>query len=197
MREEGRLAMHGLINRSIQCFLRDTYGTALWTRVAAAADVSAEGFETMLTYAEALTDRVIDVAARELDRPREALLEDLGTYLASLEPLRRLLRFGGVDYTDFLHSLDELTERAHLAVPELDLPDIRLIPVGPDRYRLACAGRRGYGAVFAGILRAMADDYGALALIDAEEGAEAVGIELLQSRFAEGRRFDLALGSGR
>ena len=71
---------------------------------------------------------------------------------------------------------------------------MHLKPLGPDRFRLVCGGRRGYRAVFAGILRAMADDYGALALIDAEEGAEAVAIELLQTRFAEGRRFDLALG---
>lgn len=188
--------MHGLINRSIQCFLGDTYGVALWSRVAVAAGLPPEGFETMLTYEEAVTDRVLDLAAEDLAKPREALLEDLGIYLASLEPLRRLLRFGGVDYADFLHSLDELAERAHLAVPELDLPEVRLIPLGPDRYRLICARRRGYGAVFAGILRAMADDYGALALIDAEEGAEAVGIELLQTRFAEGRRFDLAVGRG-
>ncbi|HPE24434.1 heme NO-binding domain-containing protein [Albidovulum sp.] len=186
--------MHGLINRSIQCFLRETYGAALWSQVAQAADVSPEGFETMLSYDEAITDRVIDLAARDLAKPREALLEDLGIYLATLEPLRRLLRFGGVDYVDFLHSLDDLAERAHLAVPELDLPDVHLKPLGPDRFRLVCAGRRGYRAVFAGILRAMADDYGALALIDAEEGAEAVAIELLQTRFAEGRRFDLALG---
>ena len=28
--------MHGLINRSIQCFLRDTYGAAFWSAVARA-----------------------------------------------------------------------------------------------------------------------------------------------------------------
>ncbi|MCV2868787.1 heme NO-binding domain-containing protein [Defluviimonas sp. WL0002] len=186
--------MHGLINRSIQCFLRDTYGAAVWSRVSAGAGLPPEGFETMLAYDAALTDSVIDLAAQELGKPRDALLEDLGIYLVSLEPLRRLLRFGGLDYVDFLHSLDELAERAHLAVPELNLPDLRLIPTGAGRYRLCCARRRGYGAVFAGILRAMADDYGALALIDAEEGAEAVAIELLQAQFAEGRRFDLAIG---
>ena len=50
--------------------------------------------------------------------------------------------------------------------------------------------------VRAGLLRAMADDYGALAVLEAlgdgpGGGEEVVGIHLLESRFAEGRRFDL------
>lgn len=186
--------MHGLINRSIQSFLRDTYGAAAWAQIAEDAGLPAEGFEPMLQYDNAVTDDLLDAAARRLAKPRDALLEDLGIFLVSLEPLRRLLRFGGVDYVDFLQSLDDLPERAHLAVPELDLPDLRTVPSGQGRYRLTCHGRHGYAPVFAGVLRAMADDYGALALIDAEDGAEAVGIELLQARFAEGRRFELAAG---
>ena len=35
--------MHGLINRSIQHFLSDTYGTAIWSEVAAIADAPAQG----------------------------------------------------------------------------------------------------------------------------------------------------------
>lgn len=189
--------MHGLINRSIQRFLRDTYGAAIWSQIAEQCALPVAGFEAMLQYEPAVTDQVLDAAARRLAKPREALLEDLGIFLASFEPLRRLLRFGGVDYADFLQSLDDLPERAHLAVPELDLPDLHLSPVGPGRFRLTCAGRSGFAAVFAGILRAMADDYGALVLIDAEEGTETVTIELLQARFAEGRRFDLAMGGTR
>ena len=88
--------MHGLINRSLQSFLRDTYGIGLWSSVADEAGVPTEGFEAMLTYEDALTDRVLACAATALAKPREALLEDLGMFLVSLEPLRRLLRFGGV-----------------------------------------------------------------------------------------------------
>ncbi len=110
--------MHGLVNRSIQCFLRDTYGAELWAKVASEAGISPAGFEALLSYDDGLTDVVIDAAARRLGKPREALLEDVGIYLAGLEPLRRLLRFGGVDYVDFLQSLDELPERVRLAVPK-------------------------------------------------------------------------------
>lgn len=186
--------MHGLVNRSIQSFLRDTYGADLWSRVALAAGVGADGFEAMLSYDDALTDAVLDAAAAALIKPRAALLEDLGIYLVGLEPLRRLLRFGGVDYVDFLHSLDELPDRVRLAVAEIEMPEIDLTAAGPGRFVLRCHGARpGFGAVLAGVLSAMADDYGALALIDAgAEADETITIELLQTRFASGRRFDLA-----
>lgn len=185
--------MHGLVNRSLQCFLRDTYGVPLWGDIAEATGVGAQGFEAMLSYDDALTDAVLDTAAKALSKPRAALLEDWGMFLVSLEPLRRLLRFGGVGYVDFLQSIDELPDRARMAVPDLDMPELILTPRGVDHFVLTCrAANPGFAQVFAGILRAMADDYGALALIDLAEGGDTIVIELLQSRFAAGRAFDLA-----
>ncbi|MFA5537919.1 MAG: heme NO-binding domain-containing protein [Gemmobacter sp.] len=194
--------MHGLVNRSIQCFLRDTYGPGCWAAVARAAGVGPGGFETMLHYDDALTGAMLDAAAGQLRRPREAVLEDLGIYLISHpgpEFLRRLLRFGGVGFADFLHSLEDLPERGRLAVPDLDLPELKLAEqAGPGRYDLICrGGPPGIGHVVAGMLRAMADDYGALALVDhagATAGEERISIHLLDSRFAAGRPFDLAAG---
>jgi hypothetical protein len=195
--------MHGLINRSIQCFLRDTYGEALWLAVVRRAGLGFDSFEAMLSYDDRLTGTVIDAAAVLLDRPRESLMEDLGTYLVShpnLESLRRLLRFGGVGFVDFLHSLDDLPDRARLALPDLDLPRIVLEDAGEDRFTLHCtSGIAGAGHVVVGLLRAMADDYGALVLLDHSGGGpdnEVVSIHLLEQQFAAGRRFDLALRAG-
>ena len=47
------------------------------------------------------------------------------------------------------------------------------------------------------MLRAMADDYGALVLLDyaePQDGLETVAIRLLDAAHAEGRRFSLAAG---
>ena len=192
---EGKI-MHGMINRSIQCFLRDTYGAELWAQVAEDAGVSVRGFEALLRYDDAVSETVLAAVSHRLDKPREAVLEDLGIYLAHLEPLRRLLRFGGVDYPDFLQSLDELPSRARLAVPDLEMPELAILSLGGGRFRLECRHERaGFGAVFAGVLRAMADDYGALALIDAtasDAACDTVSIELLEVQYAVGRGFDLA-----
>ncbi|WP_145104008.1 heme NO-binding domain-containing protein [Cereibacter sediminicola] len=191
--------MHGLVNRALECFLRDTYSPALWAEVAHGARLGFGSFEPMLIYDLSQTEAVILSAAARLDRPRETLLEDVGTYLVShptTERLRRLLRFGGVTFGDFLHSLDDLPDRARLALPELELPDLRLTATGPHRFRLVCASPiAGMGHVMLGLLRAMADDYGVLVLLEhrgqSAEG-EVVSIALLDAAFAAGRPFDLA-----
>jgi hypothetical protein len=195
--------MHGLINKALQCFLRDTYGEELWLAVARDARLGFDSFEPMLHYDTDQTRAVIAAAARRLDRPSETVLEDLGTYLVShpnLEPLRRLLRFGGVTFPDFLDSLEDMRGRGRLALPDLDLPVLELRQEGEDRYRLACRSPlAGAGHVVMGLLRAMADDYGALVLLDhlgAKDGEEAISIHLPEPRFAEGRRFDLSLHGG-
>ena len=192
--------MHGLINRSIQCFLRDTYGHGLWLAVARRAGVGPEGFEAMLTYDNAVTEAVLAAVAAELARPRETVLEDLGTYLVShpnVEGLRRLLRFGGAGFVDFLHSLEDLPDRTRLALPDLDMPGLDLEDQGKGRFRLLCRGMiPGVGHVAVGLLRAMADDYGALVLLEHDgdaAGAEVISIELLDGAYAAGRRFDLAV----
>jgi hypothetical protein len=195
--------MHGLVNRSIQCFLRDTYGEELWLQVAQDAGLGFDSFETMLSYDDRLTGAVIDAAARRLDRSRDTVMEDLGTYLVShpnRERVRRLLRFGGVGFVDFLHSLDDLSGRARLALPDLELPRLALEDDGDDRFTLHCAFPvEGSGHVVVGLLRAMADDYGALVLLDhSADGpdSDVVSIHLLEHQFAAGRSFDLAQRAG-
>lgn len=194
--------MHGLINRSIQCFLRDTYGARLWDTVAAEAHLGFAGFEAMLTYDADVTDRVLSAAVRVLARPRETILEDLGTYLVShrnVEAVRRLLRFGGVTFADFLNSLEDLPERGRLAVPDLDMPDLCLIE-GPDgtAMLLARSDLAGVGHVAVGLLRAMADDYGALVMLEhmgSQDGWEKVSIRIADRAWTAGRRFELARGA--
>lgn len=187
--------MHGLINRSMQNFLVDTYGRDAWCGIASGAGLDEAGFETMLTYEDALTLRVLDAAAGRLGKSRETVLEDMGTYLVShpnRSSLRRLLRFGGDGFVDFLHSLDDLPDRARLAVPDLEMPILRLRDLGGGQYRLDCGlDRPEVLHVVIGALRAVADDYGALA-IAGTAGDRAISIHVLSTSFAEGRQFDLA-----
>jgi len=195
--------MHGLVNRSIQCFLRDTYGVETWATVAGLAKLGFDSFEAMLSYDAALTEAVLDAAGRTLDKPRDVLLEDLGTYLVShpnVLALRRLLRFGGATFEEFLHSLDELHDRARLAVPDLSMPLLELRDHGAQAFTLMVThDHPGFGHVMVGVLRAMADDYGALALLEYQgrkDGTETIGIELLVTGFAEGRHFELGAQAG-
>lgn len=190
--------MHGLINRSIQNFVTDSYGRQSWVDVALSAQLGFIDFEGMLKYKEIMTPRIIDAMCKVLARPRGEMLEDFGTYLVShpsLEAVRRLLRFGGVDFEDFLYSLDDLPDRARLALPDMNLPRVELHCDGEGQFNLVCdAPVVGYGHVMLGVLRAMADDYGALAVLEHRGnalGVETITIQLVEPDFAEGRQFKL------
>jgi len=191
--------MHGLINRSFESFLKVTYGASLWAGIAEELDAGFEQFEPVLHYDDALSYQMLESASNRLAKPPETLLEDFGTFLVAApaaERVRRLLRFGGVDYEDFLASLEDLRGRARLAVPDLDLPQLELEDRGGGLYRLVCRSpHKGFGHVYLGMLRALADDYGALVLIEFDgdaDGAEVLTIRLADVDFAEGRAFDLA-----
>jgi hypothetical protein len=195
--------MHGLINRAVQCFVRDTYGAERWLETARAAGLEFSDFEPMLHYEDALTEVVLDTVAGQLGVPPETVLEDIGTYLVShpnAEALRRLLRFGGVTFIEFLHSLDDLPDRARLAVSDLELPSMELREHAANRFSLICQGAHsGFGFVMMGVLRTLADDYGALVFLEHQGGGhniEVIEITLIEAAFAEGRSFELGARAG-
>lgn len=197
--------MQGLINRAIERFVRDSYGDEPWRDLIVRLDPGYDTFEPMMRYDPAVTRQVLDELEAQLDRARDDLLEDIGTYLVShpqVEPIRRLLRFSGVDFVDFLHALEDLPDRARLAVSELDLPGLSLHAHGAGLYRLDVGlcdtGGLRFGRVMMGILRAMADDYGALVMLDHRGTTathELIEVRLLDVGFASGRVFDLGAGS--
>ncbi|MGR3455119.1 heme NO-binding domain-containing protein [Pseudooceanicola sp.] len=195
--------MHGFINKALQRFACDTYGTALWGRVTRAAGMEQPEVEAMMPSDPAVTEALLAAMAGTLERPREAVLEDVGTYLVSHPAsagIRRLLRFCGAGFEDFLYSLDELPDRARLAVSDLDLPDFDLRPTGPDRFSLSCSPPLpGFGHVLVGLLRAMADDYGALVTLSHRgdgAGRETVEIAVILAGYTAGRDFDLGARVG-
>ena len=190
--------MHGLINKAIQCFVLDTYGRETWREMAQSAALPVMQFEAMLIYEDTLTEQALDATARFLDKPRTDVLEDIGTYLAShpnVEALRRLLRFGGAHFIEFSYSLDDLHDRARVAVDDLDLPRLTLVRHTENHYSFLCgAAFPDWGHVLVGILRVMADDYGALACLEhcgAKDQTETIDIRLFHTSYPQGRTFVL------
>lgn len=198
--------MHGLINQAIERFARDTYGDAFWQDLTQRIYLGFQKFEAMLSYDPSVTDRVLDGLAQALKKGRDEVLEDIGTYLVTApksDGLRRLLRFGGTDFVDFLYSLDDLPARARLALPELTIPQLELREHTSQSFSLNVYSDRKTGQIFShamiGLLRAMADDYGALVMLDhkgGSNGEEVISITLLEVSFARARSFELGARSG-
>lgn len=196
--------MHGVVNRAIECFLRDTYTEAVWDDIVTAARSPVRSFEAMLLYDPAVTARLLAAAVARIGKPRDELLEDIGIYLVShprFDGLRRLLRFAGVTFEDFLLSIDDIPGRAHLALPDLGLVPIGVRALGRDRFRICCGpGWPGFGHVLAGGIRAIADDYGALVTLsiqnEGEGGQARLEVTLHTTEHSRGRAFDLAAQAG-
>ena len=192
--------MHGLINKAVEAFVKDTYGVDAWRVIAHRADLEDPSFEAMMVYDNSVTPRVVDCATEALGVERGDFLQNLGTYLVSQpsqQAVRRLLRFGGVDFVDFLYSLDDLYDRTRLAVADLFLPRLELREHTVNQFSLTVRSDiDGFGHVLIGLLTAMADDYGALVMLEygGRQGeVETIAIALLETAFAAGNRFELGV----
>lgn len=194
--------MHGLVNRALQRFLIDVYGADLCQTVLSKAgcDPGTE-FDVLGRYDKSLTMKIVEVSAEQLSQTIPDFLEDLGVYLAShenSENVRRLLRFGGDSFREFLHSLTELHERVLLAVDDLEFPEIDLRQHDHEHLTLSVSGEpQGIGYVLAGVLRAMADDYGTLAMFEnvGRYGqTETISVRLLDAHYSAGQAVDMMTG---
>lgn len=162
--------MHGLICKSLEEFVRDQHGDEVWQQIVQVSGLPVNRFEALRSYDDDLMQSVFISTFQELGRANTLVLEDIGHWICThppLEPVRRLIRFSGTSFVDLIYSLDEIHDRARIALPGLGLPKFYVMEHGPNDFRIRSAWHlEGGGAVLTGILRAMADDYGALALIE-------------------------------
>ncbi|MEX3014625.1 heme NO-binding domain-containing protein [Gymnodinialimonas hymeniacidonis] len=190
--------MHGMINGAFQGFLVETYGRDTWDEVRSVAQLRFTDFEAMLRYEDKVTLDCFQAATDVLHKHPNALLEDLGTFLITHEPyapLKRLLRFGGATLSEFILSLDELADRGRMAMPDIEMPEIEVSPGAEASFRIKAAwSLPGVGPILLGALRAMADDYGALATLslDGFDGnKECIRIDVFDMAHSEGNAFVL------
>ena len=111
-------------------------------------------------------------------------------------------QYGGMSRGQFkrLKELEAENQRLRRAVSDLTLPALELRDHEAGRYRLHIGpGLPGFGHVMIGLLRAMADDYGALVMLEhrgSNNRRDLVDITLVESAFAQGRAFDLGASAG-
>lgn len=192
--------MHGLICKSLEGFVIDRHGEAVWSQIRDGVDLPFDRFEALHTYDDRVMTDLVAETARRLGQPRLALLEDIGHWICThppLEAIRRLIRFTGATFVDLIYAFEEVQDRARIALPGLTLPSFRVTEDAPGQFAVTSHWTiGGGGAVATGILRAMADDYGVLALIETtgihpEDGrwCERIEIRLFEAEFQKPREF--------
>ena len=96
-------------------------------------------------------------------------------------------------------SLDTLRDRARLAVDDLDLPRLDVASMNEGTIILKVQPIwSGFSDVLVGLIRAMADDYGALVFIQRDfvpQGWDRIEVILIQHDFGSGNRFDLSVSA--
>lgn len=134
---------------------------------------------------------LLDWAAVQTGKSSEEMFEDFGAWLARQEPIRRLLRFSGRDFADFVARLEELPGRAHMISADFAMPPLQVCSLNPEEMQVILPPNAlRWSALLAGILRVMADDYGALGLISLEQNN--ITVQISDGKFAEGRDFSLS-----
>lgn len=190
--------MLDLIVTALQHFTLDIYGHEAWRHAVKAVLGDFQKFEALLVYDDDVVFALIKELAESNNRIRKDFEEDIGNYLVSsknMKSLRRLLRFGGATFEDFVMSLDDLNERVDLALSELNLPIVQSRQQDDGSYLLRVEDQwSGFESVIVGILRALADDYGVLVLVDVvghSKGSDEIKVEIIERNFAKGAEFEL------
>ena len=181
--------MQGLVNRAIEGFARAPYGDALWSAAAKAAGADPRGFALMRNYDDALTGNLLHELARRLSRSPRELAEDVGAWTAAIPSIRRLLRFAGPDFHSFMLALPELHARVAMVVRGLDLPQIDL-SAAPGGWVVTMGREPIWLHALCGMLHAMADDYGVLAVVELGSGRLHVSVPLVN--YTPGRPFSIS-----
>ncbi|GIT90516.1 hypothetical protein JANAI62_00020 [Jannaschia pagri] len=194
--------MHGMICKSLEGYVISAHGKDVWAAIARDAEVGIDGFEAMQSYPNEVFAAAQTAAAKRLGRDRLQLMEDIGIWICThppLQPVRRLFRFIGTSFRDLVLSLDEVEARARMAVPELELPIFHLCQVDDVEFEVQCTWPiPGASGLLTGILRTLADEYGALAMIEIDATqkvsagwVEIVSIQLFDEDFQAPQAFSL------
>lgn len=176
--------MQLLVNKAIEDFLASNHAEILHARDSA--------MHRHVAGQDWLQDRhMLDWAAHQTGKPVEEMFEDFGAWLARQESTRRLLRFSGRNFAEFVVRLEELPGRAHMVSENFAMPPISVRSGGMEMLQVTLpAGATRWTALLAGMVRVMADDYGALGLISVE--GHVISVQISDEEFADGRDFSLS-----
>jgi hypothetical protein len=156
--------MYGLVNQGVESFVKQTFGPAEWADLCARAGLAGQHFETMISYPDDVTYRLVTAICEKHGMPAAEVLEGFGDFwvdFASETHVGRIIDFGGPSLFDRLAALDEMHERIRMGMPHLRPPEFEFEDLGGGTARLHYASRReGLEAMVIGLVKGLARDTG-------------------------------------
>ena len=117
--------MYGLVNRAIEGLVKENFGTDVWQRICARAELSDPQFVAMEAYDDAITYGLVAAASAELSLDPAVVLESFGDYWTTYtieEGYGDLLSMMGSTLDEFLDNLDSMHARIAGTMPSMMPP---------------------------------------------------------------------------
>ncbi len=189
--------MHGMVHKGISVFVTESFGAAEWDGLCQVLGIDVDPASATQLNDFVATQILFNLAERT-NRPKREVMEDYGMFLMTADVtsgIRRLMRFGGADFVEYIDSLEELPGRIRLAIDDFVLPPLTVTQESDTKYKVWVETKMGaFTFVLIGMFRAMADDYGTLCEIKHDkrtEKGDMISIEIFDLGFDKGRDFSL------
>jgi len=174
--------MLGLVNRSLVEFVGEFHGEAGVAQLHRELPELPSRFEALVDYPIHQTAGLISFVARLRDVEHSTILDDLGTYSVIRlwdARLRDCLLSCGKDFNDFLRNLPIVIGSISRIEPRIRVGDLQIEEKAASRFLVHVADQMGLlGDVLQGVLRTIADEFGALTLIERSSKKGAVRISI-------------------
>lgn len=155
--------MYGMINRAIEDMAVQLGGPLLWEEIRQSAKVT-DDFESMRSYPDELTYRLVAAASELLGQTPDELLRHFGRYwigYAQRSGYGPMLALCGADLPSFLASLNQMHARIAMTLPDLKMPTFDCTEEPDGSLRLQYRSPRPGLAMFVlGLLEGLGEYFG-------------------------------------
>jgi hypothetical protein len=155
--------MYGLINQALKDLVAAKAGATTWRKICLSAGISAEDFDELLPYDDALTYRLVELTAEALQATPEDILKMFGnrwvTFTAN-QGYGQIMEIFGRDLRTCLRNLNHMHGHMGAMMPDLHPPRFVVEEHAPNSITLHYhSARKGLGPLVIGILEGLADKF--------------------------------------
>ncbi|MEM9717448.1 MAG: diguanylate cyclase [Pseudomonadota bacterium] len=163
-------AVLGLINRGLKGFVETYHDAETWRKLVSGQSAIPEDFEALADYPLEVTVRLVAEISTLRDASEADVYEDLGTFLVSTHwdaRLRLVFMSCADDFVKFLQRLDVVWVALNAVDAAFPLNSWEISSTRAGAFRLSGPTLfPGFPSLCVGMLRSLADEFGAYVIID-------------------------------
>lgn len=156
--------MYGMINQAVRDLVCHQAGDDTWLDVCREAEIDPEGFEALTPYPDALTYKLVGIAARKLNMTPDVVLHNFGrhwVFFTAEQGYGEVMRMFGKDFRSCLANLNRMHGHMGAMMPQLKPPRFTVVEDSPKAITVHYfSEREGLGPMVVGLLEGLAEKFG-------------------------------------